>query len=118
MSVPSPNAIKAGDTTPLVATLSDERGPVNLAGTSVEFRMQSKVTGSGIAPIAAAAEVLQGVDDNGAITNRGQVEYAWGPGETDVPGLYGFEFAVTFTDGSVRTFPNDRTVLLEIVAAA
>ena len=118
MSVPSPNSLKVGDTSPIVATLTDERGPVNLAGALIEFRMRSRVPGSGHADIAEPGEVLQDVNESGAIINKGQVQYAWGGGETDVPGLYGFEFAVTFPDGSIRTFPNDRTVLLEIVAAA
>lgn len=119
MSVPNPNSIKAGDTEPLVATLSDANGPVNLAGASVSFRMKSRVAGAGHDPIAATAELLQGVDvGTGRITNKGMVQYVWAAGETDTPGVYGIEWAVTFGDGKQRTWPNDRTTSFEIQANA
>lgn len=112
----NPNAVKAGDTEPLVATLSDASGPVNLAGSSVQFRMMSK---GGDAPrIHATAQILQGVDGQGRITNRGMVQYNWLPGETDFPGVYGIEWAVTFASGKIRTFPNNRQVTFEIEDAA
>jgi hypothetical protein len=117
--VGNPNSIKQGDTKPLVATLTDAKGPVNLAGCSVQFRMKSRVAGQGHAPIAGACTVLQYVDvDSGRIKERGQVQYDWGVGQTDVPGLYGLEFDVTFPDATTQTFPNDRTTTFEIQPAA
>ena len=115
---PNANGIKQGDTEPLTAILSDEEGPVNLAGADVTFRMSSRVAGAGHAPISGDCLVVQSTDGNGRIIDRGKVQYVWGVGETDVAGIYGVEFAVRFPDGKQRTFPSDRTVTFEIIAAA
>jgi hypothetical protein len=113
-SASNPNSVKAGDTEPLVATLSDANGPMNIAGAAVLFRMASLVDGVGHARIEAACEILQFVDGQGRIQNKGMVQYVWAAGQTDVPGQYGLEWKVTFGDGTVRTFPNDRTVSFTI----
>lgn len=109
-----PNSVKQGDTEPLSAVLADTLGPVNLAGSTVRFRMKSRVAGAGHPPIDAPAQNLQSVDGNGRITNKGLVQYPWAAGETDLPGVYGVEWQVTFADGKKRTFPNDRTTTFEI----
>ena len=46
---------------------------------------------------------------------NGEIEYAWQTGDTDVVGLYEVEFVVTFSDGTIQTFPNDQFLLIEIV---
>lgn len=112
--VPNPNRLKQGDTKPLVATLKDVNGAIDLTSCTALFRMKSKTTGVGHAPISAACEILQGLDGNGRIINKGKLRYVWAAGETDLPGVYGIEFTVTFPDGKKRTFPNDRLVTLEI----
>lgn len=109
-----PNSIQSGDTEPIVATLSDADGPVNIAGAGVVMNMLSRVAGSGHAEVNGVCTVLQGLDGNGRITNRGMVQYDWGAGETDVKGVYGLRWRVTFGDGKIRTFPNHGSVTLEI----
>lgn len=112
---PKPDSLKQGDTIPLVATLSDAGGPINLEGTSVRMRMVSRVEGSGHPPILGNCEILQYTDETtGRVKQRGQVQYRWGPGETDEVGVYGIDWQVTFTDGTTRSFPNASTVVLEI----
>ena len=34
------------------------------------------------------------------------VKYEWQPGDTDTEGFYDAEFEVTYSDGTVETFPN------------
>lgn len=102
----NPNSIVAGDTDPLVATLSDKRGPVNLTGATVRMFLVQATTGIGHAPFNGDCTVLQGVDSNGRITNRGMVSYAWAAGQTDLAGVYRLRWRVTWSSGKVRTFPN------------
>lgn len=113
---PSPESIKQGDTKPLVATLEDANGLVNLAGvTSVVMRMKSLVAGSGHVPIAGTCDILQSVDGNGRIVDKGKVSYSWATGETDVAGVYGLEWVLTDAFGKTQTFPNDRPFSFEII---
>lgn len=35
----------------------------------------------------------------------GEVQYSWQSGDTDSVGTYRAEFVVTFSDGTIRTFP-------------
>lgn len=97
-----------------MATLSDKNGPVNLAGATVHMRMKSRVAGSGHAAINGVCTVLQSVDGNGRITNKGMVQYPWAAGETAIVGVYGLDWPVIFGDGKTRTFPNAGTVTFEI----
>lgn len=115
---PNPNAIIQGDTDPLVMTIEDANGPINVAGSTVRIRMKSKVTGAGHTPIYSLCTVLQGLDGSGRITNKGMVQYAWAAGETDVPAVYGIQVEVTLPNGKVRSFPNDRMVTFEIMRRA
>ena len=49
------------------------------------------------------------VDQPATITypSTGQVEYSWAAGDTDTSGVYDVEIQVTYSDGTVETFPND-----------
>jgi hypothetical protein len=40
----------------------------------------------------------------------------WQAADTTTPGLYNAEWEVTFTDGTVATFPNERYLLVEMKA--
>lgn len=106
-----------GDTEPLVTTLTDARGPIDLTGCTAWFRMKSLVAG-GHPPIFAACGIMQQVDGSGKITNKGKVSYTWATGETDVVGVYGLQWVVTFTNGKKRTFPNKRMKTWNIEPAA
>jgi hypothetical protein len=48
--------------------------------------------------------------------SKALAQFAWAPGDTDVPGLYRAEFKVTFGDGKVEKFPNGDYLDLEILA--
>jgi len=50
------------------------------------------------------------VDKIATITDetQGKVKYQWEPEDTETAGLYGAEVEVTYQDGEVETFPNDK----------
>jgi hypothetical protein len=90
--------IKQGDTSPsLTTTLKDSSSNVvNVVGASIRLRLftQDKST-----------QIVDGtmvkVDPENGI-----VRYVWNSGDTDEAGWFWAEFEVTFSDGSVETFPN------------
>lgn len=107
--------LKVGDTNPAVAgTLKDGNNKtIPLAdGDTVTFRMQAAAgeVAETFVPIDAAAEIIDG--------KGGRVQYAWQAGDTDEPGLYEGDFHVTFAlDGSKASFPNGRSLLIQIIEA-
>ena len=91
--------IKQGDTRPaLLAQLYEDSSEVDLTGATVKFHMGTSIDAP--ATIREAA--------------TGKVKYQWAAGDTDTGGLFDFEFEVTFPDGRIETFPNDKhnTVLI------
>ncbi|MDQ3832234.1 MAG: hypothetical protein M3315_01095 [Actinomycetota bacterium] len=85
----------------VVDVLEDRDGtPVSLADASqVKFQMRM-VFGTTLKVDAVARK------DSNQGTNPGKVYYKWAQGDTDTAGLYQAEWRVTFTDNSVRTFPD------------
>ncbi len=83
--------------------LTDSEGNrINLAGCDLAFRMVDLNTGD-VAVANAAAQSLQTDSDP---TTWGRCTYVWGPGETDIPGIYRAWFVVT--SGGLQThFPPD-----------
>lgn len=108
--------LKQGDNFPNIETiLSDSNGPVNLAGSSVLFRMSVANTGNLLIEQPATIVTPQsGVD-------IGKCYYEFQVGDTDILGTYRVEWAVTFGNGKVATFPRgsgtnfNQVVILEIV---
>lgn len=96
--------MKTGDTAPIVqATLLDaDSAPVDIAGATVRFVMATS-PGGGAAVVDAAAVNAQVT--TGADGTKGKVTYAWVAEDTATAGSYVAEFEVTFSDGSVQTFP-------------
>lgn len=92
--------IGQGDTAPSISSQLTQNGtPVNLTGASVAFRMalaQAKVT------VVNRAAVI-------TTPATGVVTYNWQAADTATPGSYVFQWVVTFSDGSVETFPNGDT---------
>lgn len=100
-----PYKIKRDDTMPLVATLADRSGPVDLTASTVVFGMRQRhgnKTGGGSVDV-----------DPDQAANPGLISYEWDAGETDTAGVFDGEFQVTFPDATVQSFPNDG--YLEIV---
>lgn len=100
--------IRQGDTLPTIATtLSDADGAVDLTGAAVRFRLWPWDGGT------ATVDAVASVSD----PTTGAVGYAWQAGDTDAPGLYRAEWAVTFADQETLSFPNDRELYVLIRAA-
>lgn len=100
-------SIKTGDLyPPLIATLTDSAGVVNLTtATSVTLRMTNRI----------GANVID--DAVCTVTNAasGEVQYDWRAGDTDAAGIYYCEFHVTFAGVMPTTFPNDSYHIVEIL---
>lgn len=91
--------IKQNDTTPAIrATLENGSGDaVDLASTTVRFHMRA--LGGTTVKVDAAATVIN--------ANTGIVQYDWDAADTDTVGTFQGEFEVTYSDGSIETFPNN-----------
>ena len=101
--------IKRGDRLPpLTVTLRDAAGAaVPLTGATVRFHMRE--IGAQEVKVNRPAQVVQP-------PANGQVSYAWAAGDTDTPGTYYAEFQVTWSDGTVQTFPNVDYLTVQVVA--
>ena len=101
--------IKSGDQAPgLGALLQYADGTAqDLTGATVVFNMRLK------------GSVTPKVDEQ-AVTLvtllTGEVLYNWSAADTDTPGTYEGEFAVTLPDTRTVTFPNDGYIPIEITA--
>jgi len=98
--------IKRGDRRqPIEAFLRDGAGAsVNLSGTTVRFHM---VEDGGVMPkVNSPATIINPA--------TGHVRYEWVAEDTDTAGLYNAEWEVTFGDGTILTFPNNRHLTINI----
>ena len=97
--------IKQNDTSPsLEATLSDANlVPADILAATVMLHM--KAIGGGVV-----------LDEQMTITDaeNGVVQYDWQVGDTSTAGTYYVEFEVTYSDGSIETFPNTGSLPLVI----
>lgn len=90
--------IKQNDTSPsLQATLQDANGlAVLLTGATVRLHMIPLNGGTGLDKAMTVVNATQGT-----------IRYDWVAGDTSSVGTYAAEFEVTYSDGSVETFPNN-----------
>lgn len=98
--------IKQGDTRPsLRTTLRDANGnAINGSAATVRFHMRKQRSATAVID-APATWVDQA---------NGVVEYAWQTGDTDVAGIFDYDFQVTFSDDTIESFPNAGADQLEI----
>jgi hypothetical protein len=91
--------LKKGNSLPiLVVEVSDDNGIVNLSGVSlVEFIYQNRET-----------ETLYTRTGTMVARESGLIRYAWTTGDTTGVGKYFGEFKMTYSGGSILTFPNNR----------
>jgi hypothetical protein len=104
--------IKRGDTRPaLVATLSDNVGPINLA-TASQVKLLFK-TESGSTVYSRICEVTT--------PTAGVVTYPWTPddaalGPLSVVTSFNVEWEITWADGTITTVPNEGYKTVAVVA--
>lgn len=99
--------IKQNNTSPsLQAILKDGSGTViNLTGASVRINMKA-VGGTGL-KVNSAMTIVN--------ATGGIIQYDWQSGDTDTVGSYALEFEVTYSDGSLETFPNSKNLSVTVV---
>ena len=97
--------IKQNDTSPSVqAALTDANNTaINLTAATVQFHMEAV---DGTLKVDAAMTVTD--------AEGGVVQYDWVTGDTDTAGTYYVEFEVTYTDGTIETFPNNNKEVIII----
>lgn len=107
MAVTQKFFIKQNDTRPAIrATLKDaDELPVDLTAATVEFHM--RVYPAGTTKISAGSVVVLDAA-------KGDVEYRWVAADTDTADTFEAEYEVTFSDGTIQTFPNDTHAIVEI----
>lgn len=100
--------IKKNDTSPSIrATLKNGSGSsVDVQDSTVRFHMRK--LGSTQTVIDEAATLIN--------ASGGVVQYNWSANDTDTVGSYQAEFEVTYTDGTIETFPNSGYIRIDIVS--
>tara|TARA_R110000782_G_scaffold106526_1_gene194765 strand:+ start:364 stop:681 length:318 start_codon:yes stop_codon:yes gene_type:complete len=98
--------IKQNDTSPsMQASLTDSSlSPIDLTGASVALHMNYI---DGVVKISSAMSITD--------ATGGVVQYNWFTGDTDTVGTYYVEFQVTYSDGSIETFPNSGNRVVNVV---
>jgi hypothetical protein len=102
--------ITENDTAPPVeATLKagTPAAAVDLQSSTVEFHM---VDAEGTEKVNSAANLDQVTD--GSDGTKGKVSYDWAAADTDTVGKYKAEWQITFSDGTIRTFPTPGTTTI------
>ena len=103
--------LKRGDTSSSIASTLENSGgtAINIQGATVRFKMAP--IGGGTLTIDAAATNAQ--NGTGVDGSMGQVAYVWAT-VAATASLYVGEWEVTYSGGSVQTYPNDSYVLIEV----
>lgn len=90
---------------PITATLKARGAPVNLTGATVSIIMKRGTT----VTLNTECEVLD------QTSYPGQVRYQFEEADVATSGVYLVEWQVSFTDGSIATFPNSQHEQLRII---
>ncbi len=86
--------IKRGDTSPALR-FAIEPESIDLTSATCTFQMRPRRG----AILLDSAAVVEGISPP-------ILRYNWANGDTDATGVYEAEFRVTYSDGTVETFPN------------
>lgn len=91
--------IKQGDTSPSlrVKLKNSDQSAADLTGATVRFHMRE--VDATVASVDALATIVN--------ATGGEAQYDWVTGDTNTAGSFYGEFEVTFSDGSIGTYPND-----------
>lgn len=93
------------DTSPAItATLTADGTAVDLSGATVKFQMTNRANET---KVNASATVTD--------ATAGTVSYQWQTGDTDTTGWFRGRWEVTFSDGTIRSFPAPGTTQIHIV---
>lgn len=100
-------SIKQNDTSPSlgVQLLDGSKQVIDLTGASAKFLM--KIAGSTTIAVDAAAVITN--------ASEGRVEYEWSVGDTATAANYQGEFQITFINGTVETFPNNKYLTIRVL---
>jgi len=104
--------IKQNDTSPAIETqLEDESNNAkDITGfNEIEFHMKL--------PASSSAKVDANTSTGVSATDaaNGKVKYEWSSGDTDTAGRYHAEWQVTYSDGTIETFPNSDYIEVRIL---
>ena len=94
-------SMSVDDTSPAIqVTCQDSSGTaVSVAGASeVRFKMQTQDKVTDKVNNTANTSIVDGA--------AGIVKYDWQTGDTDTAGVYLAKFIITYSDGTIETFPN------------
>lgn len=98
---------EAADTLKLSFTLSIDNTPIDLTGCDVKLIVSTEEYASDIAIFSIANGGLVAVSLVG-----GSFKIVWQTANTLFPGVtYGYRLVITFTDGSIRTYLQDKLII-------
>jgi hypothetical protein len=89
------------------ATLKYDGSAVDLSGSGVEVKFIMRKVNKTSTKVNASATLADAAN--------GVVKYEWQTEDTDTADTYLGEFKVTYTDGSVESFPSDHYLYIKIV---
>lgn len=101
--------VKQNDTRPAIQAVISA-APTDVIS-SVTFTMADK---TGTRKVNAASGTIVNQPSS---TAQAQVKYQWQVGDTDTVGTYYAEFRCTFNDGRIETYPNNKTLVVEVTKA-
>lgn len=98
--------IKQDDTRPAIQAIISAAATDTIS--SVTFTMSDK---TGTAKVSAGSGDIV---NQASSTAQAQVKYQWQTGDTDTAGTFYGEFKCVFSDSRIETYPNDRTIVIEV----
>jgi len=100
--------IKQFDTSPTIGMnlQAADGSAVNIVN-ALDVRFHMRLQGELTLKVDARAGIIDAAG--------GVVKYDWFPEDTDTPGRYEAEIEITYTDGSVETFPNGGYEIVTVV---